>query len=315
MCSGLIPNSTLRGTIGYVPAPDPLSFLQQSTIDRILATSPNSRPDLERLRGKRRKKRRRRTADGGVGVPGSPSGESVSESDGESCCELESREFGDEALTEEGDEFSEDGVKSSSVVVASTFGSVNSVCEDSEKSEDTSSFYAPVSMVESTPPPQKVDTPGKIRSETKLAPQPSPEFTTERGSPVRDKSDKQIESNKTATSSDAPITPLLRRHESVTPVAVVETKTVPTVTIPLHVGPPKTTAVKSTPAGSTGSSGRETGAAKSERVAETVPKPAREPTADTEKSPLQKAMGIAHFPSSLCHSITTVQEVCDKMGT
>ena len=310
---GLIPNSTLRGTIGYVPAPDPLSLLQQSAIDRILGTSPDSRPDLERLRGKRRRKKRQRRTVDGVGRDVGSRSESVSESD--------SGELYDD--TEERYEISEEWVKSPDVVASSNFGSNTSLqCDESEnilRFEGRSSPDVPVSVIESQP--HKVYTIPQ-ETESKFAAQPSSQYNTERYiNPVRNNTEEKIESSKTVMSSInepsnvSPLPPPMQR-EPTAPV-VVETKSVPTVTIPLHVGPPpKTTAaVKSLLARPTQNGSRGESVAAKSGVAEAVGLPAREPSKDVEDSFLQRVMELAHFPPGLRRTITTVQEVCDEMGT
>lgn len=297
VCLGLVPNSTLRQTIGYVPVPDPLALLDQSTIDQILANSSDSTPDLDRLRGS--KKRRRRTVGGAVSDGEevvSESDESLSESESQSGAKSDNFLDGRDEISE----INEDGVKSPDVAPSSS-GSTHHLCDDSiERCEDRRSPEVPFSVVDST---QKVDTlPGKVEGEAKLSrqpeTQPSPQPDTERGNSA-------VESSEVAQNS-----PLLKRDEPTIPV-VVETKVVPTVTIPFHTGPPETTTATKTPtlARATGGSGGCVATSGAE-IAITAH---REAAADVEDI-LQKVMRIARFPSSLCQSITTVQGVCDEMG-
>ena len=305
MCLGLVPNSTLRQTIGYVPAPDPLALLDQSTIDKILANSSDSTPDLDRLRGKKMKKRRRRRkrmVDGAVSDAGSRGEEVVSES-GESLSESESQsEAKSDNFLDGRDEISEDGVKSLDVAPSSS-DSTHHLCDDSiERCEDRSSPEDPVSVVDST---QKVDTPpGKVEGEAKLSrqpeTQPSPQPDTERGNSV-------VESSEVAQNS-----PLLKRDEPTIP-AVVETKVVPTVTIPFHTGPSGTTTATKTPTATPARATHSSGGCVATSGAEIAITAHREAAADVEDI-LQKVMRIARFSSSLCQSITMVQGVCDEMG-
>ena len=308
VCLGLVPNSTLRQTIGYVPAPDPLALLDQATIDKILANSPDSTPDLDRLRGKKRRRRRKRKrmVDGAVSDAGSHGEEVVSES-GESLSESESQSGTKSEDSLDGrDEISEDGVKSPDVAPSSS-DSTHHLCDDGiERCEDRGSPEVPVSVVDSTQKidtlPEKVDIlPGKVEGEAKLSrqpeTQPSPQPDTERGNSV-------VESSEVAQNS-----PLLKRDEAT--AAVVETKVVPTVTIPFHTGPPGTTTATKTPTPVRATGG--SGGCVATSGAEIAITAHREAAADVEDI-LQKVMRIARFPSSLHQSITTVQGVCDEMG-
>ena len=284
LCSGLVPNSTLRQTIGYVPAPDPLALLQQSAIDRILATSPPAAPHSQREQKTHKDKNGILTRDGS-----SEDGESVSENDG---IPSDSGEL-DDPLGERA-EISESGVKLD--MAPSTSGSVADLSDDSGRDEDSSSVLV---VVGSAPLPREVKT------------ESSPHQEGDRGPPERELSEMKVNSSTTPASTDVP-----GNQESDNPITTttaVETKVVPTVTIPFQVGPLKTTVAP--PPGATG--GRGGGVARAGGGGGVARAggggPGREGAA-CEEGVLQRVMRMARFPSDLCRSITTTQGVCDEIG-
>ena len=231
---------------------------------------------------------------------GSRSGESVSGKMSES----DSEELYNDM--EERDEISEEWVKSPDVVASSNFGSNTSLqSENILRFEGRSSPDVSVSVIAS-----QVDILPQ-ETESKFAAQPSPQYNA--GSINPESSKTVMSSNEPSNAPPPPPPPPPRQCEPTAPVGV-ETIAVPTVTIPLHVGPPKTTAVKSSLAIPTQNGSRGESVAAKSGVAEDVVLPAREPSKDVEDSFLQRVMELAHFPPDLCRTITTVQEVCDEMG-
>ena len=239
--SGLIPNSTIRDLIGYIPAPDPLILQQQkltATIDRLLGTTSPLSP-LQKVR-RRKKCRSHKT-------PSSEDEDALTTSTdalGEEESSSETLGSESEVRVEERGDVSERSVDSAAMAVA-TSSSVHHLCYDDKSCGENSFSELKMSMpvAESTSSLHQTSD-GSIPA----AQSPSPESCLKRTSQCSvEGRELQISSSGVPVESKA--VPALTRHTAlpnVNPSPVVETKVVPTVTIPFQVGPTQATVAPTT---------------------------------------------------------------------
>ena len=289
----------MRERIGYVPAPDPLSLIQQSAIERLLPSSPDSKPDRERFQYRRRRRRRRREGGGdcelGEGVESSASVSEESDRVSDDGAEFSGNGVKEEYSEEWVNEFSEVGVNSP-VVTPSTSGStacdINENCEDGDDGS-----LVMVTAVEPDPSPQEVG----VTPEPSV---PSLPLATESNCSAKDQNEKSVVGmNKPQSNSPT--------EDSITtpPSALaVETKVLPRVTIPFHVGPPKTT-LTTKPAPPQ----RATAVVHGGGVTEVVGCEGVR-VCEVGDSVLERVTRTARFSSNLIHSITSVHGVCEEIG-
>ena len=241
--AGIIPNSTIRETIGYVPAPDPLVLQQQqlaTTIDRLLASSSVDITPRKMYRSKKRRSQRVTATDSIL----TDSETTLEPRETGTSLNSKSGDFDDNALEDGSVEISESGIKSTSTVTQSSpsipYLGHSDNDDDSDDQNWVSGAKTPVPVVASTIMPDETSSSGSI---TALQPM----TYDERSCLDDDHSDVQVvcSSNNERVKESNTVPIHVTRHspspQKPDPTPLVETKVVPTVTIPFPMGPTRTT--------------------------------------------------------------------------
>ena len=310
--SGLIPNSTIRESIGYIPAPDPLSVQQQklaATIDRLMATttSPDSPANMRR----RKKHKSHKYSDSEDSLTTSTDAcNEEEESSAEVAMGLESES--ENTVEEEGDvsERSDD----SAVMAVATSSSLHHLChsDDSCGENSFSELRMPTSVAHSASSLHEIG----ITSTQPSSCLKRSSHSSMKGQECQiSSSDAQVDSKRVHSLTRNAALNL----NKVEPSTAVETKVVPTVTIPFQMGPTQATATGATIHTGSVHSGTTTGAEGESEGREIEVHANRKGGNKTDVSQnttvLQQITDRGRVASNHGETAMNAEVVCDEIGT